>query len=80
MLVRIWAGLAPTRTGPPAAPVLGYKGVSLVCPSDGRWFAYGGVAALIDANGAEELRADPDRTFERALVNTAPKGAVPVQF
>lgn len=78
MLVRIWAGLAPASTSPPPAPVLGYRGASLVCPSGGRWFAFGGVAALTEAGGAEEFRADPDRIFERALVNTAPKGAVPV--
>lgn len=80
MVARFWARLAPTRTGPPAAPVLGYKGVSLACSSGERWFAYGGVCAHADAHGAEEFRADPDRAFERALVNTAPKGAVPVEF
>jgi hypothetical protein len=77
MLVRIWTGLAPSRTSPPPAPVLGYKGVSLTCPSGGRWFAFGGVVSRTDVGGVEEVRADPDRIFERALVNTAPKGAVP---
>jgi hypothetical protein len=79
-LARLWDGLAPAGGSPPAGPGLGYRGVSLACPSGARWFAYGGVATLADARGVVEARADPGRRFERALLDTAPPGMVNVRF
>jgi hypothetical protein len=76
-LVKWWDRLVPTEARPRAAPPLGYKGVSMVCASGMRWFAYGGVAVLTDAQGADDRRADPARSFERALIATAPRGTVP---
>ena len=78
-LIRLWTRLGPTRERQPTAPSLGYRGAELACPSGERWFAYGGVASLT-VNRIEELRADPKRAFERAILETAPRGMVPRVF
>jgi hypothetical protein len=69
-LLRLWGQLAPYRGAKPIPPVLGYRGCFVEEHlSNRRWEAYGGVVSL----GAE-TRYDPDRSFEEALLNTAPPG------
>lgn len=70
----VWKGLLPASGAPPEPPPLGYRGCSLNCGSRGVWFAYGGVVA----HGAD-YRADPKREFERRLLGSAPKGAIPLE-
>lgn len=74
-LVRLWDGLPPERPAP-VPPVLGYAGVRLLSPGGQEWTAAQGRVVLREA-GRETHRADPERTFERALLASAPAGAVP---
>jgi hypothetical protein len=58
---------------PPPAPPLGYRGVALVAGDGTLIEAWGGAVT----RGGRELRADPGREFERAVLASAPPGAVP---
>ena len=71
-LRELWDSLEPTPRAPPAAPALGYRGCTLTCPVHGRWFAFSGVVSM-----GKEHRSDVNRSFERALLQTAPKGSLP---
>ena len=67
-LLRVWDRLTPHRGAIPTPPGLGYRGCFLQERQlDRRWEAYEGVVSL----GAE-IRSDPHRSFESALLNTAP--------
>lgn len=76
-LERLWTRLEPIRAGPPSGPVLGYKGACMSCASGTRYHAYHGVVVLTRERDVVEYRGDPDRGFERALLGTAPAGALP---
>jgi hypothetical protein len=73
-LENIWMKLRPSAQAPPVAPALGYRGCSVDCGLRGVWNAYGGVVAR-----GEEHRADPSRQFERAVLNSCPKGMIPAE-
>ena len=67
-LLRVWDRLTPHRGAIPTPPGLGYRGCFLQERQlDRRWETYEGVVSL----GAE-TRSDPHRSFESALLNTAP--------
>ena len=67
-LLRVWDRLTPHRGAIPTPPGLGYRGCFLQERQlDRRWETYQGVVSL----GAE-TRSDPHRSFESALLNTAP--------
>ena len=67
-LLRLWDRLMPHRGAIPTPPGLGYRGCFLQERQlDRRWETYEGVVSL----GAE-TRSDPHRSFESALLNTAP--------
>ena len=53
-------------------PALGYRGVWLRAPDGREWRAGVGVVAIGDDN-----RSDVDRTIERAILATAPRGLLP---
>jgi len=73
-LENIWKKLRPSAQVPPVAPALGYRGCSVDCGPRGVWNAFGGVVAH-----GEEHRADPGRQFERAVLNSSPKGMIPAE-
>jgi hypothetical protein len=73
----IWSGLTPGAPALPAAPALGYRGCALRCPPGDEWRAYGGVVSHAAGSGAVDHRSDPERTFERLLLSTAPGGTLP---
>lgn len=54
------------------APPLGYRGAFLRDDAGHEWSAYRGVVTF-DA----EARKDPNRTFERELLTSAPEGIIP---
>ncbi|MGI9022691.1 MAG: hypothetical protein ACR2HV_05575 [Acidimicrobiales bacterium] len=75
-LLSEWDGLAtrpPTRS---AAPALGYRGCVLRGAGGREWRAFGGAVDLVGPDEVEG-RADPGRAWERALLSTAPAGALP---
>jgi hypothetical protein len=74
-LVQLWEELRPERPAP-VQPALGYAGVRLLSPAGQEWTAAQGQVILREAGRATH-RADPQRTFERAVLGTAPAGAVP---
>ena len=74
-LERLWQQLAPSQATPPQLPAQGYRGCTFNCGPRGRWFAYGGVVVAGDTR-----RDDPDRTFERALLQSAPRGLLPADL
>src|SRR5260221_6778602 len=71
-LKELWEQLERFDGAPRPAPSLGYRGSVLDCGSEGRWFAYG---ELVEAG--RSYKQDPGRTFERALLGSAPKGLIP---
>ena len=76
-LRRAWRELDRRAAAAPRPPALGYRGMVLHCTSGEEWRAFGGVASHRDARGAVELRPDDQRRFEKMLLETAPRGAVP---
>ena len=76
-LQAIWSELKPASSGPPQAPPLGYRGCALRCASGDEWQAYAGVVTYSAASGAVNRRSDPERSFERMLLSTAPRDSLP---
>jgi hypothetical protein len=73
----IWSRLEPPVDAPHAGPPpLGYRGAFVDDPQGRRWYAYGGRVAL-QRGTTVELRADPDREFERTIVESAPAEILP---
>ena len=73
-LEALWEELEPLAATAPEPPPLGYRGVEVRDPSGRCWEAYRGAVT-----SAGERRADPDRAFERLILDTAPPSAVPAQ-
>ena len=59
----------------PFGPPLGYRGCFLQ-GSRTQWYAYGGVVAM-KVRGRSEMRKDEERAFEKSLLASAPRGAIP---
>jgi len=76
-LEEIWDQLSPSGRELPTPPALGYRGASLDCQPHEQWLAYGGVVTHVTGR-AKEHRIDEQRRFERALLNTAPRGLLPL--
>jgi len=74
-LERLWQQLPSLEAKPPPPPVLGYRGCALDCGPRRRWFAYGGMVAK-----GETYRFDPDRSFEREVLRSAPPGLLSPEF
>jgi hypothetical protein len=78
---RLWARLPPSSAPPPRAPLLGYRGCAVQCTSGEQWFGYEGVVAFKSgATAPAGYRLDPRRLFEKAVLESAPVGALPKQF
>jgi len=71
-LENIWKILSPCDEPSATAPSLGYRGCTVDCGQGGIWIAFAGVVSR-----AGEHRADPNRQFERAILNSAPRGTIP---
>ena len=76
-LRRVWLQLAPCAARARVAPTLGYRGVAVRCASGEEWHVFGGVVTHHDAPGSADHRRDDERRFEKMLLATAPRGAVP---
>ena len=75
-LVSIWDTLE-LRTGElPVRPLLGYRGCFLRNPLGQEWLAYRNVVTLQMA-GDSQSRNDPERSFEKRLLTSAPEGLLP---
>jgi hypothetical protein len=75
-LDQIWQSLAPAEQPWTPAPPLGYRGVWLRCPAGREITGYLGKVRRVEGNAAE-VRDDPGRRFEQALLATAPADLVP---
>ena len=71
-LKRLWRQLDAAEGPAGRAPALGYRGVTLECAAGDSWFAYGGTVSR-----GREHRRDPERRFERELLQSAPAGLIP---
>jgi hypothetical protein len=71
-LKELWEQLERSESVLPPRPSLGYRGSALDCGARGRWFAYGGVVGSGDA-----YKRDPERAFERLVLESAPEGLIP---
>lgn len=69
-----WKDLESADDGP-EPPLLGYRGVTLTDPTGSVWKAYGGVVVKI--SNSMGMRSDPQRSWERAVVMSAPPGLLP---
>src|SRR5689334_13274031 len=75
-LLRLWNDLE-SHTGPVSSPPpLGYRGVFLRSDASEEWTAYRGVVVFRASNDAQ-LRSDPNRSFERIVIASAPDGLIP---
>ena len=71
-LEREWTSL-PRWTGRQSTPPpLGYRGSRLAAPDGRVWLAFDGVVRFDD-----EVRKDTGRSFERTIIDSAPKGTLP---
>jgi hypothetical protein len=75
-LEALWDSLEGFSGEVPAGPSLGYRGCFLRDDRGREWSAFGGVVAL-RTGSRTETRRDGDRSFEKALLASAPAGAVP---
>jgi len=75
-LVSIWDTLTPQTGELPARPLLGYRGCFLRNHLGQEWLAYKEVVTLQMA-GDSQSRSDPDRSFEKHLLASAPEGLLP---
>ena len=78
-LEEIWENLEPSSAPPPAAPPLGYRGCFVRDPRGRRWDAYAG-SVVLKTGSASESRADPNRQFEKTLLESAPADILPASF
>ncbi len=79
-LEEIWNSLEPFTGELPFPPILGYRGFILKdAPGNREWFAFGGVVLLKEGD-VSKSRLDRDLKFERTLLETAPKGILPISF
>lgn len=76
VLLAIWETLERTSPPPPATPKLGYRGVE-VRLEGGVAYTAGDAVVTRSEQGREEARLDPARSFESAVLATAPPGAIP---
>lgn len=74
-LLNRWEEL-DTEDAEPEPPLLGYRGVTLNDPTGPVWRAFGGVVTRLSQS--TERKADPGRRWERAALESAPTGIVPV--
>jgi hypothetical protein len=78
-LEEIWEKLEPSTDPPSVPPPLGYRG-SFARDSRGRtWYAYGG-RVVLKTGHSSETRSDPDRQFEKTLLESAPADVLPAAF
>ncbi|MDH3892816.1 MAG: hypothetical protein OEV49_17270 [candidate division Zixibacteria bacterium] len=77
-LIELWNSLDPVSGGNPIPSRLGYRGCVLRS-DDIEWTAYNGLTARMPKGSPEEreCKKDPDRTFEKALMATAPADLLP---
>lgn len=75
-LAELWRALPPSPPKRTTVSALGYRGCSVANDRGERWTAAGGQVTC-DAAGAVDVRADPERRFERAVLATAPPGLLP---
>ena len=71
----LWETL-PSSREKPSSSGLGYRGAFLRAPDKREWLAFSGDISLTRPAGSES-RADPNREFERSLLNSAPAGVLP---
>jgi hypothetical protein len=77
-LVALWYTFdpLPAEASPATPPALGYRGCFLRDPHGRQWTAYKGVVTM-SFDQQSESRSDPDRSFERAGLQSAPPGLLP---
>ncbi|MEO8450507.1 MAG: hypothetical protein ABI647_11980 [Gemmatimonadota bacterium] len=74
-LVRIWEGLDPVPIAASLIDQLGYRGVVVDGLAGARFLATGGTVTETRA-GARRTRADPERRFERRVLDAGPPGLI----
>jgi hypothetical protein len=72
----LWSKLEAANDPTPPAPPLGYRGAFVRDPQGRRWYAYRG-RVVLEAGSAPESRADPERQFESAIIDSAPPEVLP---
>lgn len=75
-LVEIWGALPVTQEAISVVPRLGYTGCFVSDRAGRVWRARGGIVSLSVEN-QEDLRTDPNRRFERAVLATAAPEMLP---
>jgi hypothetical protein len=78
-LMTIWNVLTPAENEKLSTPKLGYQGCFLKCPNNEEWTAFEGIVMRRKLD-AFEYRRDKERTFEKTLLSSAPKGILPPSF
>jgi hypothetical protein len=76
VLLAIWDTLDRTSTPPGSTPKLGYRGVELRLEDGVLYTAADAVVTRLE-QGKGEARLDSARSFESAVLATAPPGAIP---
>jgi hypothetical protein len=71
-LTELWRQMEQAPAAAAEPPGLGYRGCTVDRDPQFRWHAYGGVVS-----GGDERKHDPQRRFERFILESAPAGAIP---
>ncbi len=75
----MWSELPPTATAPSKPAKLGYHGCALRSPDGRVWRGEGGIVSMAGARSPQAHR-DDGRVWERRLLETAPDGALPLDW
>ncbi len=78
-LEETWNSLQTHKGEFPSPPLLGYRGCYLKSDRGIEWLAFEGVVTLL-IEGRQESRKDIERTFERLVLSSAPKGLLPLKL
>ncbi len=78
-LIMLWEGFDPANAQVHIESKLGYRGVSMICPDYGEFFAYGRYVRRM-INNRIEWRVDDKKLFEQFLLSTAPEGLLPPEI
>lgn len=79
-IVRLLEAAPATEAGAPPPPGLGYRGVLLSSEPGDSWRIYAGMIVEDRPGCAQVRRLDPGRRIERAVLATAPSGALPIPW
>lgn len=76
-LIKLWSSLPLSGKKLILPAILGYKGCYLSSSTKMKWISFREVVTCYKSGKIAESRSDPDRIFERKILDTAPADVIP---